>query len=97
MPQQIQFSPQSLTALNICLAVIMLGVALDIKREHFVELANQKKAIATGLFAQLVLLPFITFLLVLLLPIKSGLALGMILVAACPGGNVSNLTGQKAM
>lgn len=92
----VQFSPQSLTILNVCLSIIMLGVALEIKREHFLELVNEKKAIITGLLAQLVLLPFLTFLLVSLLPLSPGLALGMMLVAACPGGNVSNFFSNWA-
>jgi bile acid:Na+ symporter, BASS family len=90
MPSSVNFSSDSLIALNICLAIIMFGVSLEIKLVHFKELANQKKAVITGLFSQLVLLPFLTLLLVSILPISNGVALGMILVAACPGGNVSN-------
>ena len=86
----IQFSPDSLMALNICLAIIMFGVALEMKIGHFTQLLDQKKAVFTGLFSQIILLPFITLLLVLVLPISKQMALGMILVAACPGGNVSN-------
>jgi len=86
----IHFSADSLVALNVCLAIIMLGVSLEIKLVHFKELFHQKKAVFTGLFSQLVLLPFLTLLLVMVLPIPKGFALGMILVAACPGGNVSN-------
>lgn len=89
-PVQINFSTGSLTVLNICLAFIMLGVALGIKPGHFSHLINQKKALLTGLLSQIVLLPLLTVLLVLALPIEHGMALGMILVAACPGGNVSN-------
>jgi bile acid:Na+ symporter, BASS family len=95
-PETIQFSPESLVALNVCLAFIMFGVALEMKAEHFTQLLNQKKAILTGLFSQIILLPFITFLLVLILPISKGMALGMILVAACPGGNVSNFFSMLA-
>jgi bile acid:Na+ symporter, BASS family len=94
--QPIHFSPDSLIALNSCLAFIMFGVALEMKVEHFTQLLSQKKAILTGLFSQIILLPFITFLLVLILPISRGMALGMILVAACPGGNVSNFFSMLA-
>jgi BASS family bile acid:Na+ symporter len=93
---QIHFSQDSLLALNGCLAIIMFGVALEIKIEHFAQLVNQKKALFVGLFSQIVLLPFLTFLLVLVLPISKGMALGMILVAACPGGNVSNFFSMLA-
>jgi len=92
----IQFSESSLTVLNICLAIIMFGVALDIRWAHFTQLVGQKKAIATGLFAQIVLLPLLTLLLISVLPISPGMALGMLLVACCPGGNVSNFFSQMA-
>jgi bile acid:Na+ symporter, BASS family len=92
----IHFSPDSLIALNVCLAFIMFGVALEMKAAHFTQLLNQKKAVLTGLFSQIILLPFITLLLVLALPISNGMALGMILVAACPGGNVSNFFSMLA-
>ncbi len=92
----IHFSSGSLTALNICLAVIMFGVALDIKVEHFTQLLNQKKAVLTGLFTQFIMLPLFTVILVTLLPISNGMALGMLLVAACPGGNVSNFFSHMA-
>jgi len=74
----------------------MFGVALDIKKEHFTHLLNQKKAVVTGLFSQFVLLPLFTVLLVSILPISKGMALGMLLVACCPGGNVSNFYSQMA-
>jgi BASS family bile acid:Na+ symporter len=92
----IHFSPGSLTILNICLAIIMFGVALDIKVEHFTQLLNQKKAVVTGLFSQFILLPLITLILVYFLPISKNMAMGMLLVAACPGGNVSNFFSQMA-
>jgi bile acid:Na+ symporter, BASS family len=95
-PVTIQFSPASLTVLNVCLAVIMFGVALGIRWEHFRQLLFQKKAVATGLLSQFVLLPLLTLLLVSLLPVSDGMALGMLLVAACPGGNVSNFFSQLA-
>ncbi len=87
-PVAIHFSSASLNALNICLAIIMFGVALDIKWTHFAELVKQKKIVATGLFSQFILLPLITVLLIAILPISPGIALGMLLVACCPGGNV---------
>jgi len=86
----VNFSAGSLVALNACLAFIMLGVALDMDISHFTQLRNNPRALLTGLFSQIVLLPFLTFLLVQVLPVSKGMALGMLLVAACPGGNVSN-------
>lgn len=74
----------------------MFGVALDIRWVHFTQLMGQKRAIATGLFAQIILLPLLTLLLISVLPISPGMALGMLLVACCPGGNVSNFFSQMA-
>ncbi len=84
------FSPASLRILNFCLAFIMFGVALSMKPAHFKAVLTQPASILTGVFSQLVLLPALTFLLVLILRPAPGIALGMFLVAACPGGNVSN-------
>jgi BASS family bile acid:Na+ symporter len=68
----------------------MLAVALSMKVEHFMSLRHQKKAVATGLLTQYLLLPAFTLLLILLWSPSNDIALGMILVAACPGGNASN-------
>ena len=92
----VQFSPSGLVLLNCCLALIMFGISLDIRKDHFTALLSQKKAVATGLISQIILLPVITLLLVKLLPVSPGIALGMILVAACPGGNVSNFFSMLA-
>jgi BASS family bile acid:Na+ symporter len=85
-----QFSPESLRALNLALGFLMLAVALFLERADLVALRRQPRAIAAGLFAQWLLLPALTVALILLLRPPTGVALGMLLVAACPGGNVSN-------
>lgn len=90
MEPKLNFSPASLQVLNVCIGIIMFGVALSIKPEHFYQLKYQKKALLTGLASQYLLLPLLTYLLLLALTPSPGIALGMILVAACPGGNVSN-------
>ena len=96
MIKELHFSPATLIALNGCLALIMFGVALTIKLEHFYQLRHQKKALATGLFTQYVLLPAVTILLIVVWSPPTGMALGMILVAACPGGNASNFFSLMA-
>jgi BASS family bile acid:Na+ symporter len=88
--KELYFSPAALLALNGCLGLIMFGVALSIKLEHFYQLRYQKKALATGLFSQYILLPALTVILILICNPSKAMALGMILVAACPGGNASN-------
>jgi len=87
---RLDFSEDSLLFLNLSLAFIMFGVALGIKTIHFRELARNPKSILAGVLSQFLVLPILTFLLVWLFKPIEGLALGMILVAACPGGNVSN-------
>jgi bile acid:Na+ symporter, BASS family len=86
----IDFTEDTLFLLNFALAFIMFGVALGIETKNFRELFKNPKAVITGVISQFLLLPALTFLLVMLFKPIAGLGLGMILVAACPGGNVSN-------
>jgi BASS family bile acid:Na+ symporter len=89
---RLNFSEGGLLILNLVLAFIMFGVALGIKVEHFKNLAVHKRIPVIGLISQFILLPFVTFLLVAALNkfITPAVAMGMILVASCPGGNISN-------
>ena len=79
-------------ALNIVLAIVMFGVALGIKPKTFIDILKNPRSVIIGMICQLILLPALTF--VLCITFKSILtpmvSLGMILVAACPGGNISN-------
>ena len=80
------------TLLNVVLALVMFGVALGIKPRTFVDIVKNPKSIITGIVCQLVLLPALTLLLIMAMGnlISPMIALGMILVASCPGGNISN-------
>jgi len=93
---RVEFSEGALLFLNLSIAFIMFGVALGVKRENFQELIKNPKGAITGVVSQFLLLPAITFLLVWILRPLPGIALGMILVAACPGGNVSNFFSTLA-
>jgi bile acid:Na+ symporter, BASS family len=93
---RLNFSPSGLVFLNIALSFIMFGVALDIKIENFEEILRKPKSAIVGFISQAFLLPAFTFLLVLLLNPTPTIALGMILVAACPGGNISNFISSMA-
>ncbi len=95
---RLNFSPTSLHTLNIALAFIMFGVALEIKPSHFVDLLKQPKSAIAGVASQFLVLPFITFLLTIAFRnyLSPTIALGMILVAACPGGNISNFISSLA-
>ena len=83
-------------AVNIVIALIMFGVALDIRWRHFIDLLKNPKSVVVGAVSQFLLLPALTFLLVLIVKPTPTVALGMILVAACPGGNISNFMSYLA-
>lgn len=87
---RLNFSKGGLLFMNITLAFIMFGVALEIKLKHFKEIIRKPKSAIIGVISQFIALPALTFLLVIILKPTPSVALGMILVAACPGGNISN-------
>jgi BASS family bile acid:Na+ symporter len=91
-PIKINFSASGMHVINIVLSFIMFGVALGIKPKEFSTLIKNPKSTIIGLISQVVALPLMTFLLVIALSsfITPTVAMGMILVAACPGGNISN-------
>lgn len=68
----------------------MFGVALDLKIGNFKYLIQHPKLTLIGLSSQLIILPILTLGLIWLISPPTSLAMGMILVAGCPGGNVSN-------
>lgn len=92
----LSFDPSGLVALNVILALIMFGVALELKVSDFKRLLLQPRAGIVGLATQLALLPAVTFVITLLVDLPPSVELGMLLVAACPGGNVSNFMSAYA-
>lgn len=92
----IKFNESSLTTLKIVIGAILFGIALDTKLESFAAAVRRPGTIAIGVIAQFLLLPAITFVLTLVLQIRGSVALGMILVACCPPGNVSNILTHRA-
>lgn len=86
----LDFKPGSLLALNIILGLLMFGVAMDLKVSDFTDVLKKPKGPLVGLACQLLILPPATFLLVSVITPIPSVALGLMLVAACPGGNVSN-------
>ena len=89
---QVSLNAGGMNTINIILAFVMYGVALGIKPHIFVEVFKKPKSVLLGMLCQLVLLPAFTCGLAILLTgwISPMMGLGMILVAACPGGNISN-------
>jgi BASS family bile acid:Na+ symporter len=88
---RLNFNPTGIAIINGAIGLMMLGVALELKFDDFKRIITSPKAPLIGLLAQFLLLPAFTFLLVLIIKPIPSIALGMMLVAACPGGNVSNI------
>jgi BASS family bile acid:Na+ symporter len=88
---RLNFNATGITIINAAIGLMMLGVALELKTDDFMRIVRSPKAPLIGLMAQFILLPAFTFLLVLIIKPHPSIALGMMLVAACPGGNLSNL------
>ena len=78
--------------LLLFMAVVMYGVALELKPQFFRGVFNRPRSLFIGLVCQWLVLPFVTYLLCVLLHglIPPLVAMGLILVASCPGGAVSN-------
>ncbi|TGK24094.1 bile acid:sodium symporter family protein [Leptospira yasudae] len=93
---RINFNESGLVFLNILLGLIMYGIALDLRLEDFKLLFEKPRASLTGIISQFVFFPFATYLLLWILNPPPGVALGMLLVAACPGGNISNFITSVA-
>jgi BASS family bile acid:Na+ symporter len=87
----VQFDPTSLIILNAILALMMFGVSLNLKPADFRRVLTIPRAPIAGLLAQFLLLPLATCLFTWALEVDPQLALGMILVASCPGGSFSNI------
>ena len=92
----LSFTPGSLVLLNVVLGLIMLGIALDTAPKDFRIVAAHPKPFVIAVLAQLLLLPAVTFGLTLVLPVTPSMALGMILVACCPPGNISQVLTHRS-
>lgn len=92
----LNFNPTTVVLLNVILGLIMFGVALDITTGELRSLRNAPVAVTVGLVAQFLMLPALTFGLTQVLDPAPSIALGMILVGASPGGNMSNFITHVA-
>ena len=95
---EVSLNAGGMNTINIILAFVMYGVALGIKPAIFVEVFRKPKSVLLGMTSQLILLPAFTCLLAILMTgwISPMMGLGMILVASCPGGNISNFMSSLA-
>jgi BASS family bile acid:Na+ symporter len=87
---RIVLDPIGQIALAIALMLLMFSIALSLQPQHFTALIQRRKDLVGGVLAQVIALPLVTFLLVLLIRPPPSIALGMFVVASCPGGVVSN-------
>ena len=92
----VNFNRDTALILNVSLGIIMFSVALELTITDFKRVLSYPKPILLGLLSQFLLLPLVTFLLVIIVNPIPSIALGMFMVAACPGGNVSNFMSAVA-
>ncbi|MGY8938421.1 MAG: bile acid:sodium symporter family protein [Flavobacteriales bacterium] len=93
---KINFDTNGLWILNIAIGVIMFGVSLGISINDFKRLFKKPKILFVGVLSQFILLPAATFIAILIIEPHPSFALGMLIIAACPGGNVSNFFSKMA-
>jgi bile acid:Na+ symporter, BASS family len=87
---RLNFNAEGLFVLDITIAFIMFGVALGLKPQNFKAVITRPRATFIGVFSQFFLMPAMTYFLIRIIEPSASVAMGMILVAACPGGNISN-------
>ncbi len=80
----------------IILALIMLGLGLGLKLEDFTKVLKAPKDFVIGFVCQLVILPLVAYLLIIILKVPSEIAIGVMIIAAAPGGVTSNVLTKFA-
>jgi len=92
----LNFDKSAIWIMNVTLAFIMFGIALDLKWAQFINVLKTPKSLLIGLASQWIGLPIVTLAIVFIFKPQASLALGLIMVAACPGGNISNFFSALA-
>ena len=82
--------------LAISLIIIVFGMGLSLVKDDFIRIFQNPKAIIIGLLNQIILLPIIAFLLISVFDVGTDIAIGIMILAACPGGPTSNLITHLA-
>ncbi|MDC2969652.1 bile acid:sodium symporter family protein [Candidatus Pelagibacter sp.] len=80
----------------IILALIMLGLGLGLKIEDFIRILKTPKDFFVGFFSQLIILPLVAYLLIIILKVTPEIAIGVMIIAAAPGGVTSNILTKFA-
>ena len=88
---QLQFNGYMIFVLNSIIMFNLFLVSLSLRRSDFTVFRTHKKAAIAGLIGQFIALPLVSFLMARFIPMQMSLALAVILVGACPGGNLSNV------
>lgn len=87
---RIHFDARSVVALKLILGFILFGIALDIRPTDLRAVLRQPRLALVGLASQYVILPLVTLTFIAALRPQPSLALGLLLIATLPGGNISN-------
>lgn len=82
--------------LPLSLFIIMLGMGLSLKRADFTRVFSQPKAVLIGISCQMLLLPMVACILIALFGLTAELAVGLLIIAFCPGGATSNMMSYLA-
>lgn len=82
--------------LPLALAFIMIGMGLSLTLDDFKRIVRYPKAVVIGLICQLIVLPIVGFLLISYFEVTGAMAVGVMIIAACPGGATSNLISHLA-
>jgi BASS family bile acid:Na+ symporter len=91
---EFQFDPRFGIVVGILVAIMVFAIALDLRWEHFKRILRSPRPIVVGMVAQLAFMPALAFLVARAMVHTPSVALGLLLVACCPGGAVSTyLTG----
>ena len=80
----------------ICLAIIMFGLGLGLTIQDFTRVIKYPKDFFVGFFGQVILLPIIAFILIVIYPLPLEIAMGVMIIAAAPGGVTSNILTKFA-
>ena len=80
----------------LALALIMLGLGLGLTLNDFKRVLQNPKIFFVGIFSQIVLLPIIAYILLLVIKVPTAIALGVMIIAAAPGGVTSNVMTKFA-
>ncbi|MBN8677309.1 MAG: bile acid:sodium symporter family protein [Chitinophagales bacterium] len=87
---QLHFNPDQMVVLNLAMAFLMFSVALDVRFSDFKKVADFPQSVAVGLLAQFLVFPLLTLGIIAVFQPPVSVAMGMVLVAMCPSGNMTN-------